>query len=131
MRRLMLIASLLLFGLPWIVPPGASAGMACDGPGPCVYEHADQNGCRYMVGGYAGDLKQERFDDCPDQNIDDKISSFWNPTTDRWAVLHEHPGQRGASFCIRPGARGNIPASFNDKASSITAFIGSKPSKWC
>jgi hypothetical protein len=119
MRRLTLIAPLLLISLPWIVPAPASAEFDCDGQRVCVYEHGGRGGCRFGVFAAFDNLKDQRFVDCPDKNVDDKISSFWNPTETIWVILYENPGRKGAGFCIRPGTSGDIPRSFNVKASSI------------
>ena len=122
MRRLRLFAAVLLISTWWAAPEPARAAPIndCDGAVVCLYENANQSGCRFGVHRATGDLKKDRFNDCPDRDVNDKISSFSNPSAEWWAVLYENPNGTGGLFCIPPSVTGNIPTSFNDKASSIS-----------
>ena len=126
-RHLSLVAAVLLITAQWAGPEPAKAALNCSG-GLCLYEHANQGGCAYFVDHISGDFKKERFTDCSDKNIDDKISSFRNETDNVWIVLYETAGSRGARFCVPPMTTANIPLEFNDKASASSRSINAKPS---
>jgi hypothetical protein len=127
MRHLRLLAAVVLATTWWAAPQPALAANDCTGVVICLYENANQQGCRYGVSRAIGDLKKERFSDCPKKDVNDKISSFSNPTDYHWAVLHEDTFSKGAIFCVRPSATGNIPGEFNDKASGISRTENAVP----
>ena len=63
-------------------------------------------------------LKDLRYDTCPDQKLGDSISSYRN-TTRSVVLLAEHPGFKGYHYCIDERASGNVILGFNDKASAL------------
>ena len=84
------------------------------------------SGCLFeWDGGAIPDFKTATFQTCPGVSINDEVSSYSGITDDPsgrgWVQLWVDANGKGAIFCIRPGAAGNVPSKFNDKFSSGNA----------
>lgn len=134
MRRSLLslaLAGLLTAVLPVQVeaqPAPADNNDFCDSSEVCVFEHDSLNGCMTDIP-YRGafiaipDLKQRRWDGCPNKHMGDSISSMTNEVGPSGpdVFLYEHDHYRGRVYCVPAGARvENLKTTgFGDKASSI------------
>jgi hypothetical protein len=133
----------LLLLLPLVVqsagPAAAGGGIDGDcGDGDlCLFFDANQQGCVWDSG-YGEDFRNEHYISCPDRGLNDSASSYRNNRPVEWLLLFENPHYKGATYCIGPHASGNVPAAFNDKASSsstagseqMTPDVVRKNCKW-
>jgi len=100
---------------------------ACDAGESCFWKDANASGCIYDYdpfqrpgkGDDARDFTKARYVSCPGDSLNDSISSYRNNVEGLLIILYEHTNNAGATFCIYPGASGNVPPAFNDKASSM------------
>jgi len=131
MRR-MSFALALVIGVFGLSPAPAHADQSCPADKACLWKDADSSGCRYITRGAQPDFRNQMFDDCPGQTINDQVSSIFIPDGSyaTFLTLWTDLNYKGKFFCAYPGKRVNVPKDFNDKFSSIEVNIN-RPSEHC
>lgn len=86
----------------------------------CLWRDANFSGCffDYSIELNHPNLKNAKYDTCPDQKLGDSISSYRNNYKSYTLFLAEHPDFKGYHYCVEGRASGNVIPGFNDKASA-------------
>ncbi|WP_042417620.1 peptidase inhibitor family I36 protein [Streptacidiphilus anmyonensis] len=95
-----------------VLPTGQGAGLCTDGF-VCLYENYGLNAANGRVL-----LADEAVGWLSDYGFDKIISSVCNHSGTP-ATLYSQPGFQGVTFTVEPGHCTDVPASFNDQASSL------------
>jgi hypothetical protein len=128
MRRtwVVILAAAAAIWLPYAINEPVADALPC-GQNACVWKDANGGGCVFEWDGTnIQNLRDTRFQNCPDVSLDDAISSFAvNSAETAWLVFWTNPNQKGDHFCVPPRSSGNVPGKFNDKFSSMTMWVAS------
>jgi hypothetical protein len=107
----------------------AKADGTCPKSKSCLWLDGNFSGCRYVFFGNQPDLRNQTFQDCPQQTVNDTASSYDNNNGFTYLALHTEPNYHGKFICVAVHQRGNIPLDMNDQISSINTYGDSPPAE--
>ncbi len=117
---------LTLLALSVVGAPPAKADGSCTAGKYCLWLDSNFSGCKYEFDRFEPDLRNSYFTDCPQQSVNDQVSSFDN-TTGRFLLMWSEPNYKGKLLCVTQHQRANVPLDMNDKISSIRAYAFRQP----
>jgi len=116
------------FSLPSTTHPAqaAVANGICEDGELCLWRDADFQGCLFDLpldgarpaGWNPDDFRKARYKTCGNVSVNDSLTSY-QLRGDYYVSFWEHPGTKGANYCVGPRAGGNVDPPINDKASSL------------
>jgi hypothetical protein len=115
LARVMVPVAVLAGGLAVTAGPAQAAWAQCPEGSFCVWVDANATGKFAYFNDGSSDLRRP----IGGYVFDNRITAIWNRSEDQWCV-YDNPGYGGRKTGLGIGGRGNLPATLNDKISSLT-----------